>query len=67
MTWWKFRFPSEKDAFRFAVDRLEGHVTPPQDADPFGVHGKHVGNLIREKGLHFNQSCDKMLFEDEGK
>lgn len=40
MTWWKFRFPSEKEAFRFAVDRLEGHVTPPKDADPFGVHGK---------------------------
>ena len=39
MTWWKVRFPNEKEAFRFAVDRLGGHVTPPNDADPFGVHG----------------------------
>ena len=40
MTWWRFRFPSEKDAFRFAVDRLGGKVTPPKGIDSFGVHGK---------------------------
>lgn len=39
-TWWKFRFPNEKEAFRFSVDRLGGKVTPPPDTDPFGVHGK---------------------------
>ena len=39
-TWWKFRFPDEKESFRFAVDRLGGLVAPPKDADPFGVHGK---------------------------
>ena len=40
MTWFRFRFPNEKEAFRFSVDLLGGHVTPPPDADPFGVHGK---------------------------
>lgn len=39
-TWFRFRFPSEKESFRFSVDRLGGHVTPPKDANPFGVHGK---------------------------
>ena len=39
-TWLKFRFPNEKDAFRFSVDRLGGYVTPPKNANPFGVHGK---------------------------
>ena len=39
-TWFRFRFPSEKEAFRFAVDRLGGNVTPPKDAMPFGVHGR---------------------------
>lgn len=39
-TWFRFRFPNEKEAFRFSVDLLGGHVTPPLDADPFGVHGK---------------------------
>ena len=39
MTWLKFRFPTEREAFHFAVDRLGGYVTPPKDADPFGVHG----------------------------
>ena len=39
-TWFRFRFPNEKEAFSFSVDLLGGHVTPPPDADPFGVHGK---------------------------
>ena len=39
-TWFRFRFPNERDAFRFSVDRLGGCVTPPPDAKPFGVHGK---------------------------
>jgi len=39
-TWFRFRFPNEKEAFRFSVDLLGGHVIPPPDADPFGVHGK---------------------------
>lgn len=38
-TWFRFKFPNEKEAFRFSVDLLGGHVTPPSDADPFGVHG----------------------------
>lgn len=40
MTWFKFRYPSERAAFRFAVDRLDGRVTPQEDVRPFGVHGK---------------------------
>ncbi len=39
-TWFRFRYPGEKEAFRFAVDRLGGKVTPPKDVAPFGVHGK---------------------------
>ena len=39
-TWWKFKFPNEKEAFQFSVDRLGGLVTPPRGIDPFGVHGK---------------------------
>ena len=38
-TWLKFRFPSEKDAFRFAFDSLGGRVTLPNDVRPFGQHG----------------------------
>lgn len=40
MTWLKFRFPSENEAFRFSVDRLGGRVTPPKNTTPFGMHGK---------------------------
>lgn len=40
MTWWKFRFPNEREAFKFSVDRLSGHVTPPPGANPFGRHGR---------------------------
>ena len=39
-TWFQFRFPTERRAFDFSVDRLGGNVTPPKDVDPFGVHGK---------------------------
>ena len=39
-TWWKFRFPTEDEAWRFAVDRLGGKVTPPKGVDPFGRHGR---------------------------
>lgn len=34
------KFAGEKDAFRFAIDRLGGLVTPPKGLVPFGVHGK---------------------------
>lgn len=39
-TWFRFRFPSEKEAFRFAIDRLGGKVTPPAGIHPLGIHGK---------------------------
>lgn len=45
-TWLKFRFPSEKEAFRFSVDRLGGRVAPPEDAAPFGVHGRDSGYTL---------------------
>lgn len=48
-TWFRFRFPNEKEAFRFSVDLLGGHVTPPPDADPFGVHGKLQFRPIRDR------------------
>ena len=46
-TWFRFRYPSEREAFRFAVDRLGGKVTPPKDADPFGIHGNSTIVLQR--------------------
>jgi hypothetical protein len=38
-TWFKFRFPSERDSFRFSFDALSGAVTLPSDIKPFGKHG----------------------------
>lgn len=40
MTWFRFRFPSEREAFRFSVDTLGGRVSYPKLAFPFGLHGK---------------------------
>ena len=40
-TWFKFRFPSERAAFRFSFDALGGLVTCPiGKVRPFGIHGK---------------------------
>lgn len=44
-TWWRFRFPSEAEAFSFSVDLLGGRVTPPDGISPFGVHGRDSGHL----------------------
>ena len=50
-TWFKYRFPSERDAFRFAFDNLDGHVSFPSDTiRPFGFHGKPTAELMMEKG-----------------
>lgn len=38
-TWRKYKFPSEREAFRFAFDALGGNVTLPDDVKPFGRHG----------------------------
>lgn len=41
---WRFRFPNEKTAFRFAVDLLDGYVKKPSTPPPFGFHGKYTAN-----------------------
>lgn len=38
-TWFRFRFPTEQEAFRFAFDNLGGLVSCPTDVKPFGAHG----------------------------
>ena len=58
-TWWKFKFPNEKEAFRFSVDRLGGKVTPPEDADPFGVHGRKTIEEMRRWFLAERSSAIK--------
>ena len=48
-TWFKFRFPSERDAFRFAFDNLGGHVSLPLETiRPFGFHGKPTAELMMD-------------------
>jgi len=48
-TWFRFRFPSEREAFRFAFDNLGGHVSLPLEAiHPFGFHGKPTAELMME-------------------
>lgn len=50
-TWFKFRFPSGREAFRFAFDNLGGHVSLPLEAiNPFGFHGKPTAELMMKKG-----------------
>ena len=48
-TWFKFRFPSERAAFRFSFDTLGGHVTcPVNDVKPFGIHGRPTIDFMRD-------------------
>ncbi len=50
-TWFKFRFPSERDAFRFSFDALGGYVTcPVNEIKPFGVHGPSTIEMMRKLG-----------------
>lgn len=52
MTWFRFRFPTEKEAFRFSVDTLGGRVACPKGAFPFGLHGKDtLANHLTENVL----------------
>ena len=46
MTWLKFRFPSEREAFRFAFDSLGGLVSCPMEVKPFGAHGPPTLGLL---------------------
>lgn len=49
-TWFKFRFSNEKEAFSFAVDILDGAVTPPENISPFGVHGRATAEKFLDVG-----------------
>ena len=50
-TWWRFKFPMEKQAFHFSFDNLGGLVSVPSESIlPFGVHGKSTLNLMLGKG-----------------
>ena len=51
-TWWKFRFPTESQAFRFSFDALGGRVTLPTDVEPFGQHGT-VNAAVTVLAYHF--------------
>ena len=59
MTWWRFHFPGEGEAFRFSVDRLGGRVSPPKGVRPFGIHGKMPGVTVL--AYHF---WEKSGYED---
>ena len=48
--WFRFRFPPEKTAMRFAVDILDGHREMPAEM-PFGAHGKATWAHLRQQGL----------------
>ena len=40
-TWFRFRFPTEREAFAFSFDSLGGRVTLPVGrVSPFGLHGR---------------------------
>ena len=57
-----FRYPSERDAFRFSFDKMGGHVTPPIDVKPFGVHGRTsiiygTEPCFREESRKDSMSC----------
>ncbi len=51
-TWFKFRFPSERAAFRFSFDALGGLVTLPTYVKPFGGHGS-VNADVTVLAYHF--------------
>ncbi|MBR1589332.1 MAG: hypothetical protein IJ658_13545 [Kiritimatiellae bacterium] len=51
-TWFRFRFPSERAAFRFSFDALGGKVTLPTDVEPFGQHGT-VNAAVTVLAYHF--------------
>lgn len=45
-TWFRFKFPSEKESFQFAVDILNGAVQPPTNITPFGIHGRATAEAM---------------------
>lgn len=54
MTWLKFRFPTEREAFSFSFDALCGRVTLPNDIKPFGRHGS-VNFDVTVLAYHFSR------------
>lgn len=51
-TWFKFKFPSEREAFGFSFDALGGCVTLPDNVKPFGCHGS-VNSDVTVLVYHF--------------
>ena len=53
-TWFKFHFPSERDAFRFSFDNLGGRVSLPiESVRPFGVHGRSTIDLMVNRSVFY--------------
>lgn len=50
-TWFKFKFPSEREAFCFSVDALGGRVRIPNDIEPFGIHGHSTIEAMLASGV----------------
>ncbi len=53
-TWFRFRFPSEREAFRFSFDALGGKVALPADVEPFGRHGT-INAAVTVLAYHFRE------------
>lgn len=48
-TWFRYRFPSEGQAFHFSFDALDGHVKLPIETKrPFGIHGKFTIQIMNK-------------------
>lgn len=44
------KFASEREAFRFAYDSLNGLITKPNDIEPFGIHGRSTVETMEMNG-----------------
>ncbi len=49
-THFRFKFPSEREAFEFAYDSLGGKVALPAGVEPFGLHGAVAREFLRNGG-----------------
>ena len=69
MTWLKFSFPSEQEAFRFAVDTLGGLVAYPKGTVPFGLHGKDTlavaGCRLSDDLISFSHAAEANTLSDD--
>ncbi len=49
-THFRFKFPSEREAFEFAYDSLGGKVALPAGVEPFGLHGAVAREYLANGG-----------------